>query len=280
MHIHQLNILPYKGKPIFQRSVVSHFDRVPKEYIENEACFVFINHGKISVRSADKVLYLDDNSGILAKCAPYFTEKQKVDFEQTTEAITILLFADILEDLFHFTSLNSSYKLDYNENKIIIDRQLQSFKESLLFLFDHPELADEEMIGTKLKEFVLIISKIENAPSSLDFLSAVFKPTQINFRKTVEQNIFSNLSLEQIASLVNLSLSTFKRKFSEVFNDTPNHYINQKKIERAIFKIQSSKESISQIAFDVGYDSLPTFNRNFKKVTGKSPTEFKLSQNA
>jgi AraC-like DNA-binding protein len=280
MNIHQTNILSYKKKDVFQRMVVSHFDRVPKEFVENEACFVFVNQGEVLVRTTDQFFHLGDSSGILAKCMPFFYEKPKATYEQKIELVGVMLYPDIVEELFHFSAYISSFKLDYSQKKLIIDRQLQFFKDSILFLFDNPELAGEEMIGTKLKEFVLIISKIENAPSSLDFLSALFQPAVINFKKTVENNVFSNLSLAQFASLTNMSLSSFKRRFSEVFNDTPNHYINQKKIEKAKFKILSTEDSISQVAFDVGYDSLATFNRNFKKITGVSPTQFKLTQNA
>jgi len=259
--------------------IVSHFDRVPKEYIENEACFVFVNEGEISVRAPDHYIHLTNNSGILAKCIPYFVENSNSTFDQKIEVLGIMLYPEVIEELFNFSLFDSSYKLNYNEKKLIIDQQLQSFKESILLLINNPEIVDEDMIGLKIKEFILIISKIENAPSSLEFLSALFQPARFDFKKVVEQNLFSDLSIEQLASLTNTSLSSFKRKFNEVFNDTPNHYINSKKIEKAIFKILSSADSISQIAYEVGYDSLATFNRNFKKITGKSPTEFKLSQN-
>lgn len=260
--------------------VVSHFERVPKEFVENEACFVFVNQGEVLVRTTDQLFHLGANSGILAKCMPFFYEKPKAIYEQKIELVGVMLYPDLVEEIFRFSAYNSAFKLDYSQKKLIIERQLQLFKDSVLFLFDNPELADEEMIGTKLKEFVLIISKIENAPSSLDFLAALFQPGTIDFRKTVENNMFSDLSLAQLASLTNMSLSSFKRRFGEVFNDTPNHYINQKKIEKAMFKLLSTEKNISQIAFDVGYGSLATFNRNFKKVTGTSPTQFKLSQNA
>ncbi|MCP3929000.1 MAG: helix-turn-helix transcriptional regulator [Bacteroidetes bacterium] len=272
------DILAFRKKVVFQRLTVPHFRRVPKEYYENEACFIFVNEGEFSIRTAAQHITLSENSGILAKCIPYFYENSITSISEKIEVLGILLYPDVIEELFDFALFTPSYKIDYNEKKIIIDKQLNAFKESILFLFNNRELADEEMIGVKIKEFILIISKIENAPSSLEFLSALFQPAKFEFKETVENNLLSNLSIEQLADLTHMSVSSFKRKFNETYNDTPHHYINSKKIEKAIFKMLSSNETISHIAYEVGYDSLATFNRNFKKITGKSPSEFKLNQ--
>jgi AraC-like DNA-binding protein len=74
-----------------------------------------------------------------------------------------------------------------------------------------------------------------------------------------------------------LSTSSFKRKFQEVFNNSPKKYISQKKIEKAASLLKTDRLRISDIAYDVGFDSLATFNRNFTATYGKSPSEYRLS---
>lgn len=147
-------------------------------------------------------------------------------------------------------------------------------------LLDNPELADETLIKTKLKEFVLLMSKTQNAPSQLDFLSAMFKKNSSTFKETIINNIYSNLSLDEFAHLSGMSLSTFKRKFNDTFKDSPKKYIAKKKLEKASKMLRLPDYRISDIAYDCGFETISTFNRSFKTHFGKSPTEFRLNFSA
>jgi len=102
--------------------------------LETGADVVFVNEGEISVRAPDHYIHLTNNSGILAKCIPYFVENSNSTFDQKIEVLGIMLYPEVIEELFNFSLFDSSYKLNYNEKKLIIDQQLQSFKESILLL--------------------------------------------------------------------------------------------------------------------------------------------------
>jgi AraC-like DNA-binding protein len=145
-------------------------------------------------------------------------------------------------------------------------------------LLDNPELADETLIKTKLKEFVLLVSKTQNAPSQLDFLSAMFKKDHSEFKKTILNNLYSNLSINEFAYLCGMSLSTFKRMFKKVFKDSPKKYIAKMKLEKASKLLASKELRISDIVYDCGFETISTFNRSFKTYFGKSPTEYRLNQ--
>ena len=271
--------IKYQGRIVFGKQSLPYFDRMPKEYFEDEACFVFVNEGEVSVRSQTAYMDLNKNQAILAKCLNYFFETNNKQRESSDgiEVIAVILHPSQVEELFEFDLSQSSYSVDYNIKQIEVDRLLANFKESINILLDNPELADERMIETKLKEFVLLITKSQNAPSQLDFLSALFKPLDIEFKSTIHHNIYSNLSLDELAKLCHLSISSFKRKFNEVFKTSPKKYILQKKIEKAAALLKSDHLRISDIAYDVGFNSLATFNRNFTSTYGKSPTEYRLS---
>jgi len=51
----------------------------------------------------------------------------------------------------------------------------------------------------------------------------------------------------------------------------------QKKVEKAAVLLKKDSSRVSDIAYDVGFDSLATFNRNFTASYGKSPSEYRLS---
>ncbi len=271
--------LKYKNQIVFGKQSMPHFDRMPKEYFENEACFVFINQGEVSVRSQTQYMNLNKNKGVLAKCLNYFFETNSKQRQKSDgiEVIAVILYPSIVEDIFEFDLSQSDYVVDYNIRQVVVDNLLKNFRESINILLDNPDLADERMIETKIKEFVLLISKSQNAPSHTDFLSALFKPVNIKFKSTIKNNLYSNLSLNELAKLCHLSTSSFKRKFSEVYNTSPKKYISGKKIEKAAALLKANKTTrISDIAYEVGFDSLATFNRNFVAFYGKSPTEYRM----
>ena len=193
------------------------------------------------------------------------------------ESVGIFLYPSLVEEVFEFDISKSNYSLDFNLKQIEIDRLLENYRESINILLDNPELADVHMIKTKLKEFVLLMTKSQQAPSQLDFLAALFKPNEVAFKSTIRHNLYANLSLDELAALCHLSTSSFKRKFKEVFNDSPKKYITKKKVEKAAELLRANDLRISDIAYDVGFDSLATFNRNFTSLYGKSPSEYRLS---
>lgn len=271
--------LKYKGRIVFGKQSMPYFNRIPKEYFEDEACFVFVNEGEISVRSQNEYMDLNKNHAVLAKCLNYFFEsndRQKQSGDGI-EVIAVILYPSLVEELFEFDLSQSNYSFDYNIKRIEVDRLLVNFRESINILIDNPELADESIIQTKLKEFVLLIAKSQDAPSQLDFLAALFKPIDIEFKSTIQNNVYANLSLDELARLCHLSTSSFKRKFKETYNMSPKKYISKKKVEKAATLLKRDNTRVSDIAYDVGFDSLATFNRNFTAIYGKSPSEYRLS---
>lgn len=276
--IQEQKTLKYKNRIVFERIRMSYFKRMPKLFQDNEACFMFINKGEFSVRTPDAFISFNKEKGLLAKCFDYFfeTTKKQRNSSDSIEVVGILLYPSIVEELFQFDVTESTHTVDYNITKVQVDGLLNNFKESLNILLDNPELADETLIKTKLKEFVLLVSKTQNVPSQLDFLSAMFKKNRSEFSKTIANNLYSNLSIDELAHLCGMSVSTFKRKFKEVFRISPKKYIAKMKLEKASRLLTSKEHRISDVAYDCGFETISTFNRSFKTYFGKSPTAYRL----
>lgn len=277
-----IKVLTYKGKVVFEKIKMTSFERLPKIYESNEACFMFVNEGEFSVRTPDEVISFKNDKGMLAKCFDYFFEMSKSQRKgnDCVEVLGILLFPSIVEELFQFDVNTSRYTVDFNVKQIPIEGLLNSFKDSINILIDNPELADEEMIKNKLKEFILLISKVQNAPSHIDFLSAMFKKNAIEFRSTIQNNMYANLSNDAFAHLCGMSVSSFKRKFSEVYDESPKKYFAKMKLQKASKMLLTDDIRIYEIAYDCGFETISTFNRTFKTHFGQSPSEYRLSRTA
>ena len=255
-----------------------YFDRIPKHYNENEACFIFVNRGQFSVRSQDNYMDFKKGRALLAKCLNYFFEanREQKKEDDGVEVIGVMLYPSLVEELFEFDITEYNYSIDFNLKQIVVDHLLENFRDSIDILLDNPDLADELIIQTKLKEFILLLSKSQDAPSEFDFLSALFRPKNIEFKTIIQHNQYSNLSINELASLCHLSTSSFKRKFKETYNETPQKYIVKKKVENAALLLKSSDLRVSDIAYEIGFGSLATFNRNFYNNYGKSHSDYRL----
>lgn len=272
-------VLTYKGFVVFEKIEMSSFDRIPKLFQENEACFMFVNKGEFSVRTPDQFISFRKGKSLLAKCFDYFFEmnQKQRDANSTLEAVGVLMYPSLIKELFQFDVTNSSYSVDFNIKSVEVEGLLQTFQESINILLENPELADELLIQTKIKEFVLLMSKTQKAPSEIDFLAAMFQKNDTEFIEIITKNMYSNLSINEFAHLSGLSVSSFKRKFKAVFETSPKKYINQKKIEKAAQLLKSNDIRISDIAYDCGFDSITSFNRLFKSNLQMSPSQYRNS---
>lgn len=89
------------------------------------------------------------------------------------------------------------------------------------------------------------------------------------------ENRFQRITLDQTASLANLSKEAFCRFFKLRTRKTFTQYLQQLRISEAQKLLQETDLSITEIAFRVGYENLSYFNRSFKNLSGKTPREFR-----
>ena len=274
-------VLKYKGKVVFHKMKIISPLRELKPFQNNEACFMFVNDGEFSVRTPQQFISFGKSEGLLAKCFNFFIETSLKQREESKEMefIGVFLFPEQVEKIMDIDLSTSKHKVNFNIKKVNIDSLFTAYKNSINVLLDNPEIADEEMIKLKLKEMIILISKSQNL-SVLDFLVSMFNLTHTTFKATIKNNIYANLNLEDFAKLCNLSLSSFKRKFTKVYAESPKKYMNRMKLEKATKLLLNTDLLISEIAYDCGFDTISSFNRLFKLHFKAPPTEYRLTQTA
>ncbi len=96
-------------------------------------------------------------------------------------------------------------------------------------------------------------------------------------RTFIAEHAQDDLSLAAVAQAVNMSASYFSEKFKEITGINFVTYVARTRIEKARHLLHNPKLRISEIAYEVGFQSLSQFNRAFKSVTGKAPSEYRRS---
>jgi AraC-like DNA-binding protein len=94
------------------------------------------------------------------------------------------------------------------------------------------------------------------------------------YRYTMD-HFTENISLEQIASIACLTPQSFCRYFKKHTNKTFVHFLNEVRINEACKKfMENNFDSIGNIAYRCGFNSVVSFNRVFKNITKKTPKDF------
>src|SRR6201987_6012039 len=96
-------------------------------------------------------------------------------------------------------------------------------------------------------------------------------------RKFIEEHSGEELSLSKVAKAVNISANHLSEKFKQVTGANFVDYVARARFEAARDLLLHSNRRISEIAFEAGFQSLSQFNRVFKKLVGKSPTEYRAA---
>src|SRR5436190_500641 len=96
-------------------------------------------------------------------------------------------------------------------------------------------------------------------------------------RKFIEEHSNEGLSLTRVAQAVNISGNYLSEKFKNVTGLKFVEYVARVRFEKACDLLENVDHRISEIAFAVGFQSLSQFNRVFKKLSGRSPTQYRFS---
>jgi len=153
---------------------------------------------------------------------------------------------------------------------------LEGYFHSMLTYFRAADQPPTQIIKLKLKELLINIMNCD--PVLNTYLRAFISQDKPSLASIMEANFCYNLKLEDFAELTHRSLSTFKRDFQNLYNETPGKWLLKKRVDFAANLILSSDQSISQIAFESGFEDLSHFSRVFKERTGKNPSEFRKVQ--
>ena len=155
------------------------------------------------------------------------------------------------------------------------DAYITSYLNSLSTISATPAIFLESLLSVKFEELMLYLINKYGSKFESYLHSLIFKETSA-FKSVIENNMYSNLKLEEIAFLCNMSLSTFKRHFKTEFNITPGKWLQDKRLQKAKKALEKGNVKPSEIYMDFGYNNLSNFSIAFKNKFGINPKEISL----
>ena len=93
----------------------------------------------------------------------------------------------------------------------------------------------------------------------------------------VIEHFHSDIPLEEISKLINMTPPSFCRYFKKQTGKTFTHFVNEFRITHACKLLSETSRQIADICFECGYNNFAHFNNQFKKITGQTPSEYRAA---
>lgn len=92
-------------------------------------------------------------------------------------------------------------------------------------------------------------------------------------RDRMDRHYAEPLDIAALAEVAGCSEAHFIRTFRAVFGETPHRYLQRRRVERAMALLRAER-SVTDVCFEVGFNSLGTFSRTFAEIVGVSPSVY------
>lgn len=197
---------------------------------------------------------------------------------------SILIFFDntLLADFFsrHSSLLGNQAKEPGTHPFLLLEKDefLMNFTRSLDCLLSGDKPVNPDLQKVKLEELFLYLAihypgqirQIRNMAGEGD--------EDMIIRRAVTSHINSNVTVEELAFLCNMSLSSFKRRFARIYGSSPNKWLLKKRMEGAARMLRQDNRKASEIYYELGYENLSSFIQSFKQLYGITPKQYQLGK--
>lgn len=138
-------------------------------------------------------------------------------------------------------------------------------------MLQHASNQEGSMRGQiKLNELFYLILNGEESCLKHKLLNAADMVYE-QFFEVVYQNLFRDISVEELASLTNRSLTSFKKDFKRIFGMPPHRWIVERRLERAKMLLISTNKTVSEVGAECGFANISHFIKLFKRRYGTTP---------
>jgi transcriptional regulator GlxA family with amidase domain len=94
-------------------------------------------------------------------------------------------------------------------------------------------------------------------------------------RTLIDTRFDTPISLDELAHVAGFSMYHFIRIFRHVYKQTPHQCLVMHRVDKAKHLLRSTDLSVTDICFDVGFQSVGSFSATFRKLTGLSPSSYR-----
>ena len=150
--------------------------------------------------------------------------------------------------------------------------QIDSIAGSLMDELDERPPAYRARVRSLFSDLLLLVYRATLSDSSDNCGGGYRLSDVIDY---IEENYAEQISLADLAAVMACSPAYFSRVFSREIGAPPFEYINRVRVRQACSLLRATSRSITEIAFEVGYNNVSFFNRYFRKIMQRTPREYR-----
>lgn len=232
-----------------------------------------------------QILYALEGAGVIQLDDARYEIKQdyaavifpRMNHAAASETHLTLLVLEFDEDLFADESASYWREVSFRQSEVLklnlfLAGELRILLRKLLFEQRQNKEISSWAMRIYLLEVLLLLAKAKEAAPVTD--ANAFRAERI--RQYIDSHYYLPLTLEHIAQQLGVSSRHASGIFKEKYQMTPMQYLAEVRIGAAKKLLLETDMDIISVGFEVGYESLPTFYRVFKKHVMMSPSQYRL----
>ena len=272
-------------------------NQVPDVYVYSFSSEVYSDKSKVQLNAnlisflteGSKELYYENDSKIvtnkdfvIAKSGNCLMSENLSEDKKYSSLLFFFTdsFITHFKEKYHFENITkqSNPEMESKFKIFSYDAFISNFVNSLQQLIQSEIPLTEDFFKLKLEEFLFYLVQ-KRGTEIISFLDTnILQKHHIRLKNSVENNIFSKLTLEELAFLSNMSLSTFKREFKKLYGSSPSKWMQEKRLEKSAEMLRNKKERPIDVYATIGYESLSSFTQSFKHKFGITPKQYQLQK--
>ncbi|MEM1338070.1 MAG: AraC family transcriptional regulator [Bacteroidota bacterium] len=244
-----------------------------QQIILNKNTFSFLAEGSKEV-FFDNSSYAIENDQFLLMKSGHCLMTEKLSNTNRNYASILLFFSNELALKFiRKYDIPKAYPKDTKSVfSFKYDSFIKKFVNSLSDIDLLPNRSKNHLLEIKFEEIMLYLSEIGYG-ACIRALVDQNNDQRQKFTKTIESNQLNKLTIQELAFLSNMSVSTFKREFAKKYKESPMKWFQNKRLEHAYRLMRDEQKRPSDIFFEVGYENLSSFVQAYKAKYGVTPKQ-------
>jgi AraC-like DNA-binding protein len=243
--------------------------------------FSFLLEGNKSVQYAGTKVTIDPNQFFLLSAGNCLMSEKVSTPNGQYRSILFFFDSEVLTDFFmRHPLLIEPLKSKQNEEPFLVfekDAFLKNFVDSLGLLLASSQSLSQELQSVKLEELLIYISHCYPEVLKRLHFNSYDSDQDVLIRQVVTANIYNVITVEELAFLSYMSLSTFKRQFARIYGKSPKKWFQDKRMQKAAQMLKTSNVNVNEIYLELGYQNLSSFIQSFKQVYGTTPKQYRLN---
>jgi len=259
---------------IFNYDIVNIMNR--SKVIIDQYVISFLISGQKDIYYAESAIHLDNTKALLIAEGNYLITEKCYGSEDYKSILIFFSKAKLTNLLLKKGLISQSAKRPKPLTAYFTIEQddfVKAFINSLSVHFNLQKALSRELLEVKFEEIMIYLLDRYRETMLPFLLNTLQNHSDLSFKNVIEANKYTNLRTEELAFLCNMSLSTFKRHFADIFGTTPGYWFKSKRLERSKQLLESGEMKPSELVNSSGYKNLSHFSTAYKAQFGKSPSQ-------